>query len=118
MVDGGEQTGHKVRLWMQDSSLGSKNRMAEFTLDYKRGIVNQHEEVFRLGLNWGVIKRPSKGVYVIGEQKFAGKPATLEALASSVELQQFILTELKRLENDTTFISGASINSSETTVED
>jgi RecA/RadA recombinase len=110
-TDDGEQTGHKVKVFMEDSTMGAKNRQAEFTLDYKRGIVNQHEEVFRLGLNWGIIGRPSKGQYVIGEHKFSGKPGILAALADSIELQKIVLQAVQALEGNTTFIGGASIDS-------
>lgn len=118
MVDSGEQTGHKVRVWMQNSTMSSKGRVAEFTLDYKKGIINQYEEVFRLGLNWGVIGRPSKGIYVIGENKFNGKPACLEALANSQELQQFIMNRLLELENSTNFINGAHLDTTTTEEQD
>ena len=97
--DQGESTGHRIRVWMQDSSLGPKNRVAEFTLDYKRGIVNQHEELYKLGIRWGIIQRPTNRTYQIGENKFDGKPACLEAIAKSPELQKQIMVALQSLEN-------------------
>lgn len=94
----GETTGHKVRVWLQSSTFGCNNRVAEFTLDYQKGIINQHEEVFRLGTRWGVIQRPNAMTYQIGEDKFVGKPACLKALAESKELQQKIIAQLMALE--------------------
>ena len=96
--DKGDATAHKVRAWMQSSTCGCSNRVAEFTLDYKRGIVHVEEEVFKLGIRWGIIGRPSTVTYQIGEQKFAGKPACLKALAESRELQQRVLARLLELE--------------------
>jgi RecA/RadA recombinase len=102
-----EQTGHKVRVWMQKSSFGGAGRTGEFTLDYKRGIVNQHEEVFRLGLLWGIIERLNAQTFVINEQRFVGKPKCLEALAASVELQQYIVNGLLEAEKKKTIrVSG------------
>jgi predicted proteasome-type protease len=61
--------------------------------------VNQFEEVYKLGIKWGVIQRPSTHTYQIGEDKFVGKPAILKALAESQELQQKVLARLMELEN-------------------
>lgn len=107
--DDGEQTGHKILVWMEDNSMGPKNRSVEFTVDYKRGIVNQHEEVFRLGLNWKVIERPSKGVYVIGEKKFNGKPATLEALQQDSALQRYVIAGIIEKEKSGNFIVASNM---------
>lgn len=110
-MDGeGDQTGHKICVWMQDNTCGPKNRVAEFTIDYKRGIVNTHEEVFRLGLAWGLIGRPAKGQYVLGEQKFIGKPNFLAALEASKEMQQQIISGLLEREKSGTFINVTSTN--------
>lgn len=104
MVDDAEQTGHKVRVWMQDNTAGPVGRVAEFTFDRKLGIINQHEEIFRLGVNWKVIDRPSKGVYIIGDDKFNGKPNLLDALSKDVNLQQKIMSKILEMEK-----SGASM---------
>lgn len=98
MDDKGETTGGKIKVWMQSSTMGCQNRVSEFTLDYQKGIVSQFEEVFRLGIRWGVISRPTAMTYQIGEAKFTGKPACLKALAESRELQQKVIDQLMKLE--------------------
>lgn len=113
-MDGeGEQTGHKICVWMQDNTVGPKNRVAEFTVDYRRGIVNTHEEVFRLGLAWGIIGRPAKGKYVLGEKEWFGKANFLEALEGSAELQEKIISELLEREKSGTFMDVVSTNEEE-----
>ena len=94
MSDDAERTGHKIRFWMQGNTLGPANRVAEATFDYQKGFVNQHEELFRLGKNWGVIGRISSVIYKIGNEEFRGKPATLQAIASRKDLQQIIMAGL------------------------
>lgn len=91
----GEKTGHKIRVCMKDSSLGPKGRFGEFTLDYHKGLINTHEEVFLLGTNRGVIERPTNAMYVFGDKKWNGKPAMLEAIAADYELEAAILKEIK-----------------------
>lgn len=99
--DKGEKTGHKVSVWMQDSTMGPKDRVGEFTIDYQRGIVSQHEEVFKIGLNWGAIKRPTMQTYAIGAEKFTGKPAVIAALEASKELQARVMEDILAMEKMT-----------------
>ncbi len=101
--DNSEQTGHKIRVKMKDSSCGPKGRMGEFTLDYRRGIVNLHEEVFLLGVGRGVIERPNNMTYMLGDQKWVGKPNMLAAIKDNAVLQQTILSEVKRRDNEGAF---------------
>jgi hypothetical protein len=93
--DDGEKTGHKIRATMKDSSLGPKGRVGEFTVDYNRGIINQHEEVFLLGTSRNVIDRPNNVMYAFGGKEWRGKPAILEALRQDTGLQNEILKELR-----------------------
>jgi len=99
LKDKAEQTGHKIRCWMQESSVGPKNRTAEFALDYSRGIIETHEEIFRLGLRWGAIQKPNNVTYQIGDSAFRGKKECIEGLRDSTELQQLVLTTLMSMEN-------------------
>lgn len=111
--DNSEQTGHKIRVKMKDSSCGPKGRMGEFTLDYRRGLVNVHEEVFLLGVGRGVIVRPNNLAYSFGEQKWIGKPAALAAIQGSYELQRAILTEVKDRDAAGAFDAEDAANSKE-----
>ncbi len=90
-----EKTAHKIRVTMKDSSLGPKGRTGIFTLDYKRGIINVHEEVFFLGVNRRVIEKPNNLTYAFGDKKWAGKPAMLEALRTDPDLCKAVLAELR-----------------------
>lgn len=92
----GERTGHKIKCQMKDSSLGPKGRHGEFTLDYNRGIINQHEEVFQLGVGYNIVEKPNNLVYRFGENEWRGKPAMLEALKNDPLMQEAILTELRK----------------------
>lgn len=96
LMDKAERTGHKIRVCMKDSSMGPKNRTGEFTLDYDRGIVNTHEEVFLLGVNRNIIQKPNNLTYTLGDKKWTGKPAMLDALKADPELRQMVIGELKR----------------------
>jgi hypothetical protein len=99
--DNAERTGHKIRFFLGGNTLGPANRQAEATFDYTKGFINQHEEVFKLGRNWGVIERPNDKVYKIGSEEFNGKPATLNALITRPDLQKLVLAGLLEREKTT-----------------
>jgi len=64
-VEGGEniaggktQTGHKIRLKNRKNRVGAPYRVAEFTLDYNRGIINTESETIELAKSLGVVFHP------------------------------------------------------------
>lgn len=96
VLERGEKTGHKLRVCMKDSSLGPRGRTGVMTFDYKRGVINQHEEVFLLGVNRGIIQKPNQVTYSFGERSFRGQQAMLDALKNEKELYDDVLREIKR----------------------
>lgn len=90
-----EQTGHKIYATMDDSSLGTKGRSAEFTLDYSKGLINMHEEVALLGINTGVIERPNNRTYVFDGKNFSSKADFITSVMENVELQQAIMKKVQ-----------------------
>jgi hypothetical protein len=101
----GEQTGHKIRARMKDNSCGPKGRVAEFTLDYNKGLVNTWEEVFRLGVNRGIIERPNLQTYAFGDKKWRGKDEAWAAVRGDEVLQKAIIDELHRRDGAGTYAS-------------
>lgn len=91
-----DRLGHKLRVRMMDSTIGPKGRQGEFTLDYNKGVINVHEEVFQLGVARGIIVRPNTTMYEFGGHEWKGKPAMLQALKEDADLQKAILQELKK----------------------
>ena len=87
----GETTGHKIGVWMQGNTMGPENRLIHFTLDKTKGIINQHEEIFKMGCSWGVIEKPTTMTYKIGPESFVGKEKCLMALASRKDLQEYVI---------------------------
>lgn len=95
LMDKGERLGHKIRVCMKDSSMGPKGRTGEFTFDYNKGLINVHEEVFRLGVNRGVIARPGGAWLEFGGKKWNGKKDMLQALQDAPDMQAAIVKQLK-----------------------
>jgi RecA/RadA recombinase len=108
----GERTGHRVRARMTGSSMGPKNRVAEFTIDYKKGFINQHEEVFVMGVGSGAIDKPTAMSYSFGDRKWVGGKNLMQALKDEPELAEAVLLEVKRRDLAGTFKGIAELEES------
>lgn len=91
-------TGHKIYVKMEQNSVGQAGRTAKVTLDYKKGFINQHEEIFELGVNTGIIERPNNVTYVYEGENYKGKKAMAQAIADDLEMGQRILDQVKMLD--------------------
>lgn len=90
----GEQTGHRIRVTMSNSSMGPKRRSGEFTFNYHKGVINVHEEVFTLGVNRNIIRVEGAWLHY-GGKKYHGKKDMLKVLEESPEMQSAIIKQLK-----------------------
>ena len=93
-------TGHKIYFKMDASSIGTPGRSGVLTVDYKRGIINQHEEIFNLGYNTGVIQREGVSKYVYGADpetkvSIVGKANFAKKIQEDVDLARSILNDVK-----------------------
>jgi hypothetical protein len=93
------KTGHKIYVKCDANSIGPAGRSGVFTLDTNKGIINQHEEIFFLGKNTGVLKTESNNrVYVFGDQKWVGKKECALAIRDNAELAAAILEAVRKLD--------------------
>lgn len=92
-------TGHKIYVKMEASSIGQAGRAGVFTMDYDKGIINQHEEIFWLGKNSGVIATESGNrVYIFGGKKYVGKKEMANAIKESPEMAAEIMDQVRALD--------------------
>lgn len=92
-------TGHKIYVKCEANSIGPQGRSAVFTMDYKKGIINQHEEVFFLGKNTGVIKLQGQ-TYSYGNHSVRGQAAFANLIKENQELYDAILADVKKLDTE------------------
>lgn len=90
--------GHKVYCKMEQSSIGQAGRAGVFTLSYDEGITNQHEEIFWLGKNLGIITTTNNRTYEFQGQKFNGKKECALALKEDQKLAQAVMKEVIALD--------------------
>ena len=91
-----DQTGHKIFFKLEQNSIGKAGRAGVLTLDYKKGIVNTHEELFELGKNLGIIENVGAGSYVLFGEKIRGKGEVANKIKDNPEIAAKILEEVKK----------------------
>lgn len=90
-------TGHKIYVKCEANSVGPAGRSGIFTMDYEKGITNQHEEVFFLGKNTGVIKLQGQ-TYSYGGHSIRGQAAFANLIKDNPQLYEAILADVKKLD--------------------
>jgi recombination protein RecA len=90
-----DRTGHKILAKMEESSVGVDGRIGTFTLDYNKGLINTHEELFMLGNNLGLITQ-SGAFYEINGKKYHGKAAASKAFTEDPELARHVMSLLEK----------------------
>ncbi|NJO48272.1 MAG: hypothetical protein HC840_00990 [Leptolyngbyaceae cyanobacterium RM2_2_4] len=91
-------TGHKIYVKCEASSLGPQGRSGVFTMDYEKGIINQHEEIFFLGKSTGVITTPNNRTYYYKDKSYNGKKEMALAIRDDKNLADSILADIKKLD--------------------
>jgi hypothetical protein len=89
-------TGHKIFVKMEASSIGPQGRTGVFTMDYEKGIINQHEEIFFLAKNLGILTTTNNRTYEYKGQKFNGKKEAAFAIRDNPELTVALLEDIKK----------------------
>lgn len=89
-----EILGHKIKVKMVDSSVGIQGRSGEFTLEYKRGLVNTGEEIATLAKKYNLVEMPNNRTYIVGDKKYSSKADFNTALEEDQELAQSLLEQV------------------------
>lgn len=90
-------TGHKIYVKCEGNSIGPQGRAGVFTMDYQKGIINQHEEIFFLGKNTGIIDLQGQ-TYSFGSHSIRGQAAFANLIKNDQELAKAILEEVRKLD--------------------
>lgn len=94
-----DQTGHRIYFKMEQSSLGTAGRAGILTIDYKKGIINIHEEIFTLGVNTGIIKLTGQ-TYSFGDKTVRGRANFASQIKDDPAMAAAILEEVRKLDDE------------------
>jgi len=92
-----ELVGHKIYVKMTESSKGVHGRSGEFTIDYKKGLINVGEEIATLAKKYKLVEMPNNRTYIVGDKKYTSKAQFNKALEEDKELAQEILSKVYEL---------------------
>jgi RecA/RadA recombinase len=88
------QTGHAIRVKMEENSLGPQNRAVEVHLSYENGIINQHLEVAELAKNMEIVQRPNNTTYIFEDSKWTGFNNFALAIQQDESLRDRLLAKI------------------------
>lgn len=103
--DSGERIGHTVRAKIEKNKVGAPFKQAEYKIEYQKGVVKTHEEVFDLGIEYGLIVRPNNQMYEIAGESIRGRDAAMRYFLEN-NLEADFLAKIKDA-----YIDGASYDS-------
>lgn len=72
--------GGMVRATVEKSKFGPHPRKCEFKVDFRKGVIDTHEEIANLALKYNIVKKTSNMSYEYGNQKWVGKPKLVTSL--------------------------------------
>ena len=116
IMDGNERIGHHVRAKIQKNKKSAPYKVAEFAIEYEKGIANRHVELRDLGARYGIIERPNNRTWILKGETYSSKDAMSEALKDE-ELANYVLEESKKAKKNMINI-GSKIKDDEEQVDD
>jgi len=94
-----ELTGHKIYVKLAESSVGVAGRSGEFTLDYKKGLINVGEEIATLAKKYQLVEMPNNRTYIVGDKKYTSKAQFNKALEDDPELANKLLEQIYAMDS-------------------
>ncbi len=84
--------GQTIRATIEKSKFGPWPRKCEFKVDFGIGVIDRHEEIAQLALDYNVVTKPSSVSHEYGERKWVGFPKYCEAIKED----QALFNELEK----------------------
>jgi recombination protein RecA len=88
------KVGHPLRATIEKSKFGPWPRKCEFKVNFGIGVIDRHEEIAQLALDYGVVSKPSTVSHEYGERKWVGFPKFCEAIKDDPALAEELLVKV------------------------
>lgn len=89
------KVGHVMRATLEKSKFGPWPKKCEFKVNFRVGVVDLHEEIATLALEYDIVTKSSTMSYEYGDRKWVGAPKFNEALANDPALAEELLAKIK-----------------------
>lgn len=78
--------GQTIRATIEKSKFGPWPRKCEFKVDFGVGVIDKHEEIAQLALDYGVVSKPTSVSHEYGDRKWVGFNKFCDAIKDDVVL--------------------------------
>ena len=86
--------GHPLRATIEKSKFGPWPRKCEFKVNFGIGVIDKHEEIAQLALDYNVVTKPSTVSHEYGDRKWVGFPKFCEAIKDDSALASELLLKV------------------------
>jgi recombination protein RecA len=86
--------GHPLRATIEKSKFGPWPRKCEFKVNFGIGVIDRHEEVAQLALDYGVVLKPTSVTHEYGDNKWVGFNKFCDAIKDDDSLAADLLTKI------------------------
>lgn len=95
-----QKIGHPIRATIEKSKFGSWPRKCEFKVNFGSGIVDRHEEIAKLALDYDVVKKPTAVSHEYGDKRWVGFPKFAEAIQNDPKLADELVQKINQARED------------------
>jgi recombination protein RecA len=89
-----QKIGHTMRATIEKSKFGAWPRKCEFKVNFGIGVVDKHEEIAQLAVDYNVIVKTSTVSYEYGDKKWVGFPKLCEAIKDDSVLAEELVVKI------------------------
>lgn len=86
--------GHMIRATVEKSKFGPWPRRCEFKVNFGVGVVDQHDEIAKLSLDWNVVEKTSSVTHEYSGQKWVGFNKLCDAIKEDSKLAEELLLKI------------------------
>jgi len=95
IVDEKEQKiGHPIRATIEKSKFGPWPRKCEFKVNFSIGVIDRHEEIAQLALDYNIVTKPSNVTHEYNGEKWVGFPKFCEAIRDNQALADELVQKI------------------------
>jgi len=81
-----QKIGHTMRATIEKSKFGPYPRKCEFKVNFGIGVIDRHEEIAQLAVDYNVIQKTSTVTHEYGDKKWVGFPKVCDAIGEDPTL--------------------------------
>lgn len=86
--------GQTIRATIEKSKFGPWPRKCEFKVDFGIGVIDRHEEIGALALDYNVVQKPTSVTHEYGDRKWVGQAKFLEAIKDDPALAEELIIKI------------------------